>query len=146
MHKKLLSLHSGYIALLSVLIVSAITSATVLILLTNSLSSALNSGDVREGRAVRALADACAELALYRISTDELTPCSSPTALCGEIIALPTGTCSVVSIENLGSNLQRIRTTGANSASTFTKYIELEVYKTTGVVPTIKNWGEVGGF
>ena len=138
---------SGYIALLSVLIVSAITSATVLILLATSLNSILNSGDTREGRISLFLADACAELALQRISDLEISPCTSPSALCDQTIALPNGTCKVLDIENLGGGVHwKIKVSGTNSAQSITKYIEVVASRPTGASVNAITWTEVVSF
>ena len=138
---------SGYIALLSVLMVSAITSATVLILLATSLNSILNSGDTKEGRIALFLADACAELALQRISNLETYPCTSPSALCGETITLPNGTCEVVNIANLGGGINwKIKTFGTNSLGSITKFIEVNANRQIGETLNAVRWVEVVGF
>jgi len=76
----------GYIALLSVLIVSTVAAMTVIILFVTSLSTVFNSGDVGDGKKARAFADACVEVALQEITnqtpTDEDCDQVVPNATC----------------------------------------------------------------
>lgn len=127
--------HDGYVALLSVLLVSAIAAMTVLMLLVTSLNTTLNSGDVGEGRAARAMADACMEKALLLLRSETIGANYSCADNCGISWTMANqGTCFVKAIKDIGAppdgTLFRIRATGAGpSSDPITKYVETEAYR-----------------
>ena len=153
------SAHSGYIALLSVLIVGAIASMAVIILFITSLNTTLNSSDVAEGSAARSLADGCIEIALQSITNQRLTAnsCSEEGSACNTSWAVAgVGTCSLRALQNLAgppppNSLWRIRATGSGITNTVKKYVEVEAYRPgtgnpTGSAAVIVSWDECVDF
>jgi hypothetical protein len=135
----------GYIALLTVLIVSVIAATTILILFVTSLNTTLNSGNVYEGKAARLLADACAELALQSITNGSSAPCPAP---CEVAAAFSQGQCNIVEITDLGGgNNWRIRTTGSGVTNSVVKRVEIEAYRLrSGSAAVVTSWDEVVSF
>ncbi|HLC76390.1 MAG TPA: hypothetical protein VJB82_04730 [Candidatus Peribacterales bacterium] len=152
---------SGYIALLSVLMVGSIAAMAVIILFVTSLNTTLNSSDVDEGAVARALADGCIEVALQSITdqrdigdscSPEDTPCQTVWSVTNQ------GTCSIqalkyIDIGPIGTgSVWRIRTSGSGTMNRLTKFIEVEAYRPdtvnpmTGSAVVIMNWSECVDF
>ena len=151
------STRPGYVALLSVLIVSTVAAMTVIILFVTSLSTVFNSGDVGEGKIARAFADACAEMALQEITNqvpkgeDCDDPSNSPNANCPCYFSgsphcwiiewEPTageGSCDLVAAymydeiddaDATDDTRWRIRATGTGPSGDVTKYVEVDAYR-----------------
>ncbi len=136
----------GYIALLSVLIISSVAASTVLILFITSLSSSLNSADTARGKITKSLTEACAELALQRLTNGSSNPCSvSP--VCPATYTLSQGSCIIDSITNTSGTNWRIRTTGTSSIGSITKYLEIRAQRlSAGVAATVSSWRECLNF
>ena len=133
----------GYIALLSVLIISAVAASTVLILFITSLSTSLNSADTSRGKVAKSLSEACAELALQRLTDGSVDPCNVPSAICSAPYPLSQGSCNIVSIVNTSGTTWRIRTTGTTTIGSITKFLEIEANRaSTSVAATVNSWKE----
>ena len=134
----------GYIALLSVLILGTIAASTVLVLLSTSLSSTLNSGNLTSGKIAKSMAEACGEFGLQRLTNGSATPCST----CPVTTNLPqVGSCKLLSITNTSGTTWRIRTTGSGVTNNVTKYLEITAQRiASGSAATITSWREVTGF
>ncbi len=150
---------AGYIALLSILMVSAIAAMTIIILFVTSLNTSLNSGDVEEGTVARALADGCIETALQWITdqldtSDSCSPGASPCNSKWEV--QDRGTCTIQAVYHTGSvgadTIWRVRATGSGVTNTVKKYIEVEAYRPdtadpmTGSAVIIQSWNECVNF
>ena len=135
----------GYVALLSVLIVSAIAASTILILFVTSLNATLNSGDVAQGKIAKALAESCVELGLQRLTSGLVTTLCSGCPL--TYVFAGQGSCTIDSITDIGGSIYRIRATGSNLANSITKYVEAKARRTvTGSAATLVSWEEKTGF
>lgn len=147
----------GYIALLSILMVSAIAAMAVIILFVTSLNSSLNSSDVDEGAVALSLADGCIELALQSITNqrDTLDSCSPEDTPCDTTWSVTDqGACSINTLKYIdmgpigAGSVWRIRTTGSGVLNTLTKFVEVEAYRLdtadpmTGSAVVIMNWSE----
>ena len=131
---------AGYVALLSVLIVSVIAATTVAVLFTTSLDTTLNSGNITDAKIARALADACAEKALLQLRTGTSTPC---TGLCETAQTFTTGTCKIIDITSSDQQHWTIQTTGSGVTRRITKYIQVEAYRlSAGSAPAVLQWVE----
>lgn len=127
----------GYIALLSILIVSAMAATTVLILFVTGITSTLNSGDTFNGKLAKSLAEGCMERALQSLTSCDIlcktgTPAdcndaSTPDCASSPPIAFGNNQCSIFSIEETAPTVWRLRTTG--TVGTVKKYIEVEATK-----------------
>ena len=138
------SSRAGYIALLSVLIISAVAASTVLMLFVTSVSSSLNSADTFRGKIVKGLAEACAELALQRLTSGVANPCGS--SFC-TTYPLANGTCAIDSITNTSGTTWRIRTSGTSTVGSITKYLEVEAERpNVGTAVTMSSWKECLNF
>jgi len=139
----------GYIALLSVLIVAAIAASTVLVIFITSLNSSLNSADIAQGKIAKALADACAEMALNRLSSGLENPCSNCT---GDytLSTTPLQKCTIVSFSGLDGaspNGWTIRVQASNTQNTITRYLEVKATRPApGSPATINSWRECLNF
>lgn len=129
---------AGYVALLSVLLVAALSASTVLILFITSLNTTLSSSDVSRGKTSKATVEACAELALQRLASGLANPCST----CPVSYALSQGNCTVHSILNSSGNTWRIRVSGSGSMSTITKYLEIDAVRVVASPVGISAWRE----
>ena len=146
-----LKCRSGYVALLSVLLVSAIAATTVLILFVTSLNTTLNSSSLVQGKAARTLAESCVELALQYVTDNISDPC---TTYCGTTVSMANlGMCTIKNIEDLGSGTSwRIRTTGSGTMNITTHYLEIDAFRPdtgnpqTGSAAIITDWKECINF
>ena len=130
----------GYIALLSILIVSAMAAATVLILFVTGITSTMNSADSFNGRLAHALSEACMERSLQSLTSCDILchdgtqlECDDGTAATCSMaapyeIVFGSNKCQIVAFVNTAANIWRIRTTGV--VGTVKKYIEVEASKT----------------
>jgi hypothetical protein len=134
----------GYVALLSVLIVSAVAATTVLIIFVTSLSATLNSGDISEAKRAKSHANACAEIGLQKLTNGSSAPCPSP---CNLITTFTNeGICTLIEVNNTSGKNWRIRATGSGTRNTITKYIEVQAYRSrVGSAATVLDWKEVDG-
>ena len=123
------SLRSGYVTLLSVLIVAAIAASTVLILFVTSLNASLNSGDTANGKIAKAAAEACAELALQKLSSGLAIPCSG---CIGDypLSVSPSQKCAISAFSGTDgpapANGWTIRSQASDPKNTITKYLEVK--------------------
>jgi hypothetical protein len=122
---------SGYIALLSVLIVSVIAAATVLILFVTSINATLNSGTVAEGAFAKVMAESCAELALQYVADNVTDPCGT---YCGMTVGIAgQGMCKIIDIKDISAGSDgtrwRIRSTGSGTMNIVTRFMEVEAYR-----------------
>lgn len=149
----------GYIALLSILMVSAVAAMTIIILFVTSLNTSLNSGDVEEGTVARALADGCIETALQWITNQRSTSnsCSPGVSPCNSKWEVQDrGTCTIQAVYHAGTagadTIWRVRTTGSGITNTVKKYVEVEAYRVetadpmTGSAVIIQSWNECVNF
>lgn len=160
----------GYVALLSVLIVSTIAAMTVIILFVTSLSTVFNSGDVGESKIARAFADACAEVALQTITNNVVTVAThcdvvTPPAQCNSNWGAiqpwePTageGSCYLIAAymyeevddpDATNDTRWRIRATGTGPSGNITKYVEVDAYRSEnddpmdGDAAVVERWVE----
>src|SRR3989344_6037161 len=131
----------GYIALLSVLIISAVAASTVLILFITSLSTSLNSADTARRKVAKGLAEACAELALQILTSGLPSSCIGPA--CSEPQTLAQGTCTIDEIRNVSGTTWSIRTTGSTTIGGISKYLEVEANRAAiGAAATVNTWKE----
>ncbi len=130
----------GYIALLSVLIISAVAASTVLILFITSLSTSLNSADTSRGKVAKSLAEACAELALQKLTSGLAASCTG--VACSAEQVLSQGSCTIDEITNTSGTTWRIRTTGSTTIGNITKFLEIEANRASGVAATVNSWKE----
>jgi hypothetical protein len=143
-----LSGRMGYVALLSVLLVSVIAATTILILFITSTTSTLNSGDVMQAKAAKAYAEACAETGLQRVTDGKSVPCNPESCPLPAVnFTSPNGTCTVVNIYGIDAQTFRIRATGKAMQQSLTKYIEVKAFRDSqGVAATVQSWEECVDF
>lgn len=122
----------GYVTLLSVIVVAALSAAVTIGFLSRGVTASKNTVTVESAVRARILADVCAELALekIRIVSTETNPGSSSTA---------DGTCSYT-ITNLGGNRRSVVSIGISNAGQ--KKVDVEI---DGIFPyiTILSWNEI---
>lgn len=133
---KISTFHNGYIALLTVLIVS-----TVLLM----IGLSIGLGSVRNNQATvgqsdllenRFVAEACAEQAIYNLKLDSNYAGS-------EQISFGTSTCSIGVIGGAGVNNRTIPVTATRGVDTLRLDV---VVGTTSPITTITSWKEVPSF
>jgi hypothetical protein len=132
------STRPGYIALLSVLIISAVAASTVLILFITSLTTSLNSSDTSRGKIAKGLAEACAEVALQSLRDGTI---SADCTNCATF-AFTKGSCVITLADNTTGDNWDIRTTGTSSVGSITKYLEIKAQKPVNIEPTVTSWKE----
>ena len=127
---------SGYIILMSVLVIGAVGTAVSTSLLLLGVGSALTSLDQQRTTQARALANACAEEALERLRLD--TGYNG-----GETITFDTGTCSLGVIGGSGDTNRTIEATGNVDSVVRRVYVEVA---SVGPPTDLTSWQEVDDF
>lgn len=131
----MVSLHrqeSGYVALMAVLIVGAVTTAIALSLLLGGTDSQRASGIGQQAVQTRAAANACAEEALQQIHDNTAYSGSSN-------LTLATGTCTYT-VTNTGTSTRTITTAGTSQGAVR----KVQVYVTISTTSiSITSWQEV---
>jgi hypothetical protein len=127
--------HRGFITLLSVVIVGAITLTIVLSLSFLATSTAKNTTVLVQSNQAQALANACAEYALDLIR-------QTPIYVGTSNLTLSTGTCSAT-VTNTGGSTRQVVSTG-NVGSVLRK-VKIIVSAITPRL-TLSSWREVADF
>lgn len=128
--------YSGFITLISVLIVSAISVVVSVMLLIRSTDAARTNTILEQSLKARALADACAERALGEIQ-------KSASYDGNETLTLPTGSCSILSIGGSGDTNRTIKTSATVGSTTRRVRVIVQTRR-----PAIQatSWEEVADF
>lgn len=119
----------GYIALVSLLMISAVALGIVLVVSSLSISEAQMSLSVKKGSEARYIAEACAENALEMIK-------DSP-AYSEESLSIFGGSCTI-SISTAGSDWT---VTSTAEKDNYSKTIEVQLTRTSQI--TINSWQEI---
>lgn len=127
---------SGFVALVSVLIVTVIGAAIVVSLILLGIGSTRTSFALEQSNQAKALANACAEEALQRLAEDS--------SYAGELtIELGRGTCRIEEVQGAGNTEREIRVNGKVASIVKRVYVEVERIKPT---LQIRQWQEVADF
>lgn len=125
---------SGYVTIISVIIIGAIAASVAVSLLTGGIDAAKNSLSVTRLAQARVLADACAEEALQNIRD---------TSYIGTFnLSFPAGTCSST-VVSLGS--PNFIITALGSSTDAIKKVRITINQLTPKI-TISSWSEVSDF
>ena len=109
-------------------------------LFVTSLNATLNSGDVANEKLAKTAAEACAELALQKLTSGASSPCTS---LCSVTQPLAQGQCVVDTITGTDATGWVIRAQGQNAVNPITKYLEIKALRTApGVPAVVTSWRE----
>lgn len=127
---------SGYVLLISVIVIGSVASAILVSVLMLGISAAQVSSSVHLSSQALAIAHACAEDALMDLRTS-LSYAGSETQ------SFSLGTCETLSLGGIGNNSRLICTEG--TVGDTTRRIEIVVEQ---VLPEMKisSWQEVGAF
>ena len=125
----MIKIQTGYIALSSVLVISAVTLAVVTSMTLTSISSAQTTLDDNLEESLLMSVESCAEDALLQIYKNDSI--NSP-------IVIPTASCTVIINSHVGSDWVF---TISTSASSFAKTIEVSATKSGSV--TVTGWREI---
>ena len=121
--------NSGYIALSSILVISAVVLVIGISTSLLSVNDLLSSASGKKGDETVDFVEACIEDALLRLNEDNSIPGN---------ITLPQGTCSVTINSQVGNNWDF---TVAATLNDYTRSVRLQVTRDTTVVVT--SWQEV---
>lgn len=126
---------SGYIALVSVIVVGAVGVAIVVSLLLLGLGSMRTSFADAQGGIARSYANSCAEEALQKINENtSFTGTSS--------ISFSSGTCNY-SVQNTGGSNRNVEVTG--TVGTIVRKVKITINAVSPLIG-ISSWQEVGSF
>lgn len=128
-------INSGYIALISVILVSAIGVAIMLSVISTGISATKTDFSLQQSGSARSLASSCAEEALQKIVETGTTSGSAN-------LTLASGTCAYAITSINGQNIT-INSTGM--LGTVTSKIKVVIATTTPAV-TLSSWQEVADF
>ena len=138
----------GYIALLSLLMVAALTASTVLILFTTSVNQVQNVADTEKGLVALNTANSCIERALESIREAGATSLS---AIEAAVYGIGThnvggGTCSIIAdtVVSHGSILYAFKVRGemTNPTGTVIKYIQVRIAVPLDAAISLLSWEE----
>ena len=125
----------GYIAFISVLVVSAIGLAIMLSVITAGITASKTDFSLQQLSGARSMAFSCAEEALHQISE------TGTTTGVGNL-AIASGTCSYMILSTNGQNIV-IQSTG--HIGTVTSKAKVTIASTTPIV-SLSSWEEVADF
>ncbi len=128
--------NNGFITLLSMLVASAIGIAIAIPLLLSALDGTRASLVRQQGVQARALADACAEVALEKLG-------DSKSYAGEETLTLSTGTCTILPVLGSGNKERTVQTIGAAGDAVRKLWIDISDLKPS---VTVSSWREVGDF
>ena len=128
--------HTGYIFLLSVLVVGAISLAITTSVLLLSTSAARTGLSLRNSTESLALAQACAEHALLALRSDS-------GYVGNETLAIGNGTCEILSVGGTGNENRTVCTEGVRGDTA--RRLEILIIRLLPRV-TITSWQEVTDF
>lgn len=121
--------HRGYIALVSLLMISAVALGIALVVAPLSISEAQMSLSVKKGNEARYVAEACAENALEMIK-------DSP-AYSGETLSILGGSCTI-SVSTAGNDWTVISVAEKDN---YSKTIEIQLTRLSSI--TLNSWQEL---
>ncbi len=126
----------GYIALISILIISAVL--LLIALSSGQLGTGWTKMMIQKIQAAKSgyLAQSCAEEALMKIA-------ENPAYAGSETVNLNGKTCQILAIENLGGQGRRIKT--VSNADNQTKRVKIEISQISPKI-TVSLWQEVSAF
>lgn len=128
-------LNKGYIALISVILISAIGVAIMLSVVSSGITAAKTDFSIQQGGSVRSIASSCAEEALQKIQETGTTSSNGT-------LVVASGTCTYLITSTNGQNIT-ISATGLLGA--ITSKIKV-IIATTSPVITLSSWEEVADF
>jgi hypothetical protein len=128
-------LTEGYIALISVLLISAIGTAIMISVIASGITSSKTDLSLQRLGGARSLASSCAEEALQRILESSITTGNGN-------LTIGSGTCSYIITSASGTNIT-ISSTGL--MGTITSKIKVILATTTPGI-TLSSWEEVADF
>lgn len=135
---------SGYIALLSILMVAAIAASTVLILFTTSVNQVQNAADTERGLAALMAANACAERALeYIRESGSVNEDNIKLAVGTQTVGI--GECIINSFAPLPNGNYAIRAKGSviDGDESVEKIVRVQVSVTTDAALSLLSWEEL---
>jgi hypothetical protein len=135
-HHGILKSESGFILLLSVLILGALGAAVTVSLLQLGLSASRTANTIELSQAARDLANTCAEEAIERLTRDN-------TYAAGATITLGNGTCTINTISGSGDVNREVQVTG--EVQNVDRKVEVYIDNLAAPV-TISSWQEVADF
>lgn len=128
-------LRQGYIALISVLLISAIGAAIMVSVIASGVTSSKTDFSLQQSGSARIMASSCAEEALQRISETGILTGSGN-------LTIASGTCSYVITS---SSSQNVTITATGILGTITSKIKVILATTTPGI-TLSSWEEVADF
>ena len=128
-------MNKGYIALISVILISAIGVAIMLSVIASGITAAKTDFSIQQGGGVRSITSSCAEEALQKIAETGTTSSNSS-------LAIASGTCTYLITSTNGQNIT-ISATG--NIGTITSKIKVIIATTTPAI-TLSSWEEVADF
>jgi len=128
-------LRQGYIALISVLLISAIGAAIMVSVIASGVTSSKTDFSLQQSGSARIMASSCAEEALQRISETGILAGSGN-------LTIASGTCSYVITS---SSSQNVTITATGILGTITSKIKVILATTTPGI-TLSSWEEVADF
>ncbi|MFH1749954.1 MAG: hypothetical protein ABH837_03640 [bacterium] len=130
------TIHRGYVALVTVMIIGAVGVAVVSAAILGSLASSKSSLLSKQVKQASGLADACAEHALIQLKLDV-------NYTGNESISFTNGTCEILDILNPGNTNRTVQTTG--TVDNIIRKVEINIDEINPDL-NISNWQEVGDF
>lgn len=127
---------SGYILLLSVLVVGAVGTAIATSILMLSVGNSLNSLADQQSAEALSYANACAEDTLEQLRIDN-------TYVAGEVLTFDKGTCEVISVQGTGDTNRTVQAEGV--VGDIVRKIEI-IVDDIGPPTVISRWQDVDQF
>lgn len=127
--------NSGYIALISVILISAIGVAVMVSVVATGVMASKTDSSLQQSAGARSLASSCAEEALQKILETGMTTGSGN-------LTIASGTCTYLITSTNGQNIT-INATGM--LSTVVSKIKVVIATTTPAI-TLSSWEEVADF